>query len=201
MVFRCVRVVRQLLAKNREVGLFCNVALRRSMPPFSPLIEFLDANRAIAPSSCSIHKAMIRDARPIEERPGSDGGVASASRSTTSPTCASARRLATRGFAVKVPQSLLLDHQCGRRASIPPTSLTYWRARHRDDRREIETKPWSSTCSIDVRYGQGCLFSPPRRCGRRPSGAGETTMWSGPPPGDSRTKAARSSGHPARRRV
>src|SRR6478736_5097391 len=52
VVFRCVQVVRRLLLKNREVGLFCNLsgATLTDSAVFPQLLEFLDANRAIAPS-------------------------------------------------------------------------------------------------------------------------------------------------------
>src|ERR1700688_2743376 len=52
VVFRCVQVLRRLLIKNREVGVFCNlsVATLTDAVVFPQLLEFLDANRAIAPS-------------------------------------------------------------------------------------------------------------------------------------------------------
>ena len=50
-VLRCVQVVRRLLLKNREIGLFCNLAVATLTDSgFPQLLEFIEANRAIAPS-------------------------------------------------------------------------------------------------------------------------------------------------------
>src|SRR4029077_14685408 len=48
VVFRSVQVLRRLLLKNREVGVFCNlsVATLTDAVVFPQLLEFLDANRA-----------------------------------------------------------------------------------------------------------------------------------------------------------
>src|SRR5207247_9491280 len=69
MVFRCVQVVRRLLAKNRELGLFCNIsgATLTDAAVFAQLLEFLDANRAIAPAIVfEFTHGAIRAAGPIE---------------------------------------------------------------------------------------------------------------------------------------
>src|SRR5207253_2320496 len=69
VIFRCVQVVRRLLAKNREIGLFCNVSAKTlsDVTVFSQLIEFLDANRAIAPSIIlGFTQGAFRAAGPIE---------------------------------------------------------------------------------------------------------------------------------------
>ena len=52
VIFRCVQVVRRLLTKNRELGLFCNISgsTLADAAVFAQLIEYLDANRAIAPA-------------------------------------------------------------------------------------------------------------------------------------------------------
>ncbi|HTV38269.1 MAG TPA: EAL domain-containing protein, partial [Xanthobacteraceae bacterium] len=50
-VLRCVQVVRRLLLKNRDIGLFCNVSgATLTDAGFAGLLEFMEANRAIAPS-------------------------------------------------------------------------------------------------------------------------------------------------------
>ena len=52
MLFRCVQVLRRLLMKNREIGLFCNIALSTLNDPefFPQFSQFMEANRALAPS-------------------------------------------------------------------------------------------------------------------------------------------------------
>ena len=69
VVFRCVQVLRRLLLKNREVGVFCNlsVATLTDAVVFPQLLEFLDANRAIAPSLVlEFTQSGLRGAGPIE---------------------------------------------------------------------------------------------------------------------------------------
>jgi cyclic-di-GMP phosphodiesterase TipF (flagellum assembly factor) len=52
VTFRCVQLVRRLLLKNRDIGLFWNLSVKTLTDPtyFPQLLEFLAANRAIAPS-------------------------------------------------------------------------------------------------------------------------------------------------------
>jgi cyclic-di-GMP phosphodiesterase TipF (flagellum assembly factor) len=52
MLFRSVQVVRRLQIKNREIGLFCNVSptTLNDTTVFPEILQFMDANRAIAPS-------------------------------------------------------------------------------------------------------------------------------------------------------
>src|SRR5262249_22111019 len=69
VVFRCVQVVRRLQLKNREVGLFCNLsaATLNDMAVFGHLLEFLEANRAIASSLVlEFTQSALRNAGPIE---------------------------------------------------------------------------------------------------------------------------------------
>src|SRR5207244_1317408 len=68
-VFRCVQVVRRLLLKNRDIGVFCNVSgsTLTNSAVFGQLLEFLDANRAIAASLVlEFTQAALRAAGPIE---------------------------------------------------------------------------------------------------------------------------------------
>src|SRR5690242_5767729 len=53
VMLRCVQVLRRLMVRNKEVGVFCNVAastLSSSTAIFSQCLDFLDANRALASS-------------------------------------------------------------------------------------------------------------------------------------------------------
>jgi cyclic-di-GMP phosphodiesterase, flagellum assembly factor TipF len=50
-VLRCVQVVRRLLLKNRDIGVFCNLSgATLTDAGFPQLLELVEANRAIAPS-------------------------------------------------------------------------------------------------------------------------------------------------------
>src|SRR5688572_30191070 len=69
VVFRCVQVIRRLLMKNRDIGLFCNLsgATLTDAPVFQQLLDFLDANRAIAPSIIlEFTHSALRSFGPIE---------------------------------------------------------------------------------------------------------------------------------------
>jgi len=61
VIFRCVQVVRRLLLKNRDIGLFCNLSATTLTDStcFPRFLDFMDANRAIA--SARVHAE--RDAR------------------------------------------------------------------------------------------------------------------------------------------
>src|SRR5258708_20784981 len=68
VVFRCVQVLRRLLLKNREVGIFCNlsVATLTDAVVFPQLLDFLDANRAIPPPlGLEFTQGALRAAGPI----------------------------------------------------------------------------------------------------------------------------------------
>ena len=53
LLFRSVQVLRRLLMKDREIGVFCNVSGSTLRDPefFSQFSDFMDANRALAPAS------------------------------------------------------------------------------------------------------------------------------------------------------
>ena len=50
LLFRCVQVLRRLLLKNREIGLFCNVSSTTltDSSVFPQFLEFIEANRALS---------------------------------------------------------------------------------------------------------------------------------------------------------
>ena len=52
VMLRCVQVLRRLMVRNKEVGVFCNVAAATLSNPatFAQCLDFLDANRALAAS-------------------------------------------------------------------------------------------------------------------------------------------------------
>ena len=65
VVFRCVQVLRRLLLKNREVGVFCNlsVATLTDAVVFPQLLEFLDAHK---PDILCLQETHIKGNEPIE---------------------------------------------------------------------------------------------------------------------------------------
>ena len=170
VVFRCVQVVRRLLLKNREIGLFCNLSISTltDAAVFQQLLDFLDANRAIAPSIVlEFTQSALRAAGPMENESLSalaDRGFRF-SLDNLQDLRIEPRELANRGFRyVKVPGSLLLKPNDAT-ADIHPADLSDLLGRFGIDliAEKIESEGMVvDLLDYDVRFGQGFLFSPPR---------------------------------------
>ena len=169
VVFRCVQVVRRLLLKNRDIGLFCNLSdstLTDSV--LQQMLDFLDANRAIAPSVVlEFTQSALRSAGPIENESLSalaDRGYRF-SLDNLQDLRIEPRELAARGFRyIKVPGKLLLDPK-DTAADIHPADLSDLLGRFGIDliAEKIESEAMVvDLLDCDVRFGQGFLFSPPR---------------------------------------
>src|SRR5262249_31481949 len=112
--YPCVQVGRRLQIKNREIGLFCNLsgATLTDGTVFPQLLDFLDANRAIAPSLVlELTQSTLRAAGPIENESLSalaERGFRFSLDNVTDLRI-EPRELAIRGFRfVKVQANLLL---------------------------------------------------------------------------------------------
>jgi cyclic-di-GMP phosphodiesterase TipF (flagellum assembly factor) len=171
VTFRCVQLVRRLLLKNRDIGMFCNLSAKTLTDPafFSQLLEFLAANRAIAPSLVLqlTHTAVA--AMGAAEHEGlaalSERGFHLSVDHLTTLRLDPAE-LANRGFRyVKVHSDLLLK-------GVRPAPADAAAAELSDrlgcfgidlivDRIDDE-KSVMDLLDHDVRLGQGSLFSPPR---------------------------------------
>ena len=69
VMLRCVQVLRRLMVRNKDVGVFCNVAAATlsSAQNFSQCLDFLEANRALAPSFIlEFKQSMFRNLGPVE---------------------------------------------------------------------------------------------------------------------------------------
>ena len=169
-VLRCVQVVRRLLLKNREVGLFCNLAAATLTDAgFPELLEFVEANRAIAPSLVfEFAQSAVRAMGPIEHE--SLAALAERgfrfSMDNLSDLRVEPRELTRRGFRfVKVPAALLLNQAGGADANIHSADFSDLLGRFGIDliAERIETESTVvDLLDYDVRFGQGFLFSPPR---------------------------------------
>jgi cyclic-di-GMP phosphodiesterase TipF (flagellum assembly factor) len=170
VIFRCVQVIRRLLAKNREIGLFCNVSASTLTDGsvFPQLLEFLEENRTIAPSVVfEFPQSAITAAGPIELE--SLAGLAERgyrfSLDNVTDLRFEPRELLTRGFRfVKVRADVLL-----KRVAVPsdidPADLADLLGRFGIDL--IAERVESEGMVVDlldcgVRFGQGFVFSPPR---------------------------------------
>jgi cyclic-di-GMP phosphodiesterase, flagellum assembly factor TipF len=171
VVFRCVQVVRRLLLKNRDIGLFCNVAgsTLTDATVFAQLVEFLDANRAIAPSLVlEFTQSAVRAMGPIEH----ESLAALAERGfrfsldNVADLRFEPRELADRSFRfIKIPASLLLNRTGTAATDIHPADLSDLLGRFGIDLVADKIEGEGSVVDLldyDVHYGQGFLFSAPR---------------------------------------
>jgi cyclic-di-GMP phosphodiesterase TipF (flagellum assembly factor) len=169
-VFRCVQVVRRLLLKNRDIGLFCNLSgATLTGADFPQLLEFADANRAIAASLVfEFTQGAVRALGPIEHE--SLAALAERgfrfSMDNVVDLRIEARELASRGFRyIKVPATLLLNRVGAASTDIHPADLSDLLGRFGIDliAEKIESEGTVvDLLDYDVRFGQGFLFSPPR---------------------------------------
>ena len=170
-VFRCVQVVRRLLLKSRDVGLFCNLSAATLNDPvmFQQLLDFMDANRALAGSLVfEFRQEAYRNFGPIEHEclaALAERGFRFSMDHVTDLHM-SPNELADRAFRfLKVPAKLLLNKVAGVHTDIDPEDLADLLARSGIDliAERIETETTVvDILDYDVRFGQGFLFSPPR---------------------------------------
>jgi cyclic-di-GMP phosphodiesterase, flagellum assembly factor TipF len=169
-VLRCVQVVRRLQLKNRDIGLFCNLSgSTLTDSSFPHLLEFVEANRAIAPSLVfEFTQSAVRAMGPIEH----ESLAALAERGFRFSMDGLAdlrfdpRELTARGFRfIKAPAELLLNRAGAASTDIHPADLSDLLGRFGIDliaeRIESETTV-VDLLDYDVRFGQGFLFAPPR---------------------------------------
>jgi cyclic-di-GMP phosphodiesterase TipF (flagellum assembly factor) len=171
MVFRSVQVVRRLTAKNREVGLFCNLSAATlvNATVFHEVSDFLEANRALGQFLVfQFPQEAVRAMGPIE----TEALAALAGRGfrfsidQIADLRIEPRELAERGFRfIKVPASLLLSRATQPGADIHPADFSDLLGRFGIDLIAERIERESTVVDLldyDVRFGQGTLFSPPR---------------------------------------
>ena len=79
VMLRCVQVLRRLMVRNKDVGVFCNVAAATLGNPttFAQCLDFLEANRALAPSFVlEFKQATFRNLGPDRNRASRGAGAA-----------------------------------------------------------------------------------------------------------------------------
>jgi cyclic-di-GMP phosphodiesterase TipF (flagellum assembly factor) len=169
-VTRCVQVVRRLLLKNREIGLFCNVSgLTLTDASFSTFLDLVEANRAIAPSLVfEFSQSAVRAMGPIEH----ESLAALAERGfrfsidNLTDLRVEPRELMDRGFRfIKASAGLLLNRVGATSSDIHPADFSDLLARYGIDliAERIESENVVvDLLDYDVRFGQGFLFAPPR---------------------------------------
>jgi cyclic-di-GMP phosphodiesterase TipF (flagellum assembly factor) len=181
VMLKCVQVLRRLMVRNKDVGVFCNVAAATLGNPttFAQCLDFLEANRALAPSLVlEFKQATFRNLGPTE----TEHLAALAQRGFrfsidhVTDLRIEPRELADRGVRfIKVPAALLLDQRQNAGSDIHPSDLSDLLGRFGIDliAERIEgERAVVDLLDFDVRFGQGFLFAPPRPL--RPEGASAT---------------------------
>jgi cyclic-di-GMP phosphodiesterase TipF (flagellum assembly factor) len=171
VMLRCIQVLRRLMVRNKEVGVFCNVAAATLSNPatFAQCLDFLDANRALAASFVlEFKQSTFRNLGPAE----TEHLAALAQRGYrfsidhVTDLRIEPRELADRGVRfIKVPASLLLDQRQTSASDIHPSDLSDLLGRFGIDliAERIEgERAVVDLLDYDVRFGQGFLFSAPR---------------------------------------
>ena len=171
VMLRCVQVLRRLLVRNKEVGVFCNIAAATlgDAEAFAPCLDFLEANRALAPSFVlEFKQSTLRNLGPVEvehlaalAKRGYRFSIDHVTDLRIEP-----RELADRGIGfIKVPAALLLDPKQNSVSDIHPSDLSDLLGRFGVDlvAERIEgERAVVDLLDYDVRFGQGFLFAAPR---------------------------------------
>jgi cyclic-di-GMP phosphodiesterase TipF (flagellum assembly factor) len=171
VMLRCVQVLRRLMVRNKDVGVFCNVSAMTITNPtnFAQCLDFLEANRALAPSFVlEFKQTTLRKLGPAEtenlaalSQRGYRFSIDHVTDLRFEP-----RELADRGVRfIKVPAALLLDPKQSSTSDIHPSDLSDLLGRFGIDliAEKIEgERAVVDLLDFDVRFGQGFLFAPPR---------------------------------------
>jgi cyclic-di-GMP phosphodiesterase, flagellum assembly factor TipF len=181
VMLRCMQVLRRLMVRNKDVGIFCNVAAATlgNAETFAQCLDFLEANRALASSFVlEFKQSTFRNLGPIE----SEHLAALAARGYrfsidhVADLRIEPRELADRGVRfIKVPAALLLDQKQTSSSDIHASDLSDLLGRFGIDliAERIEgERAVVDLLDYDVRFGQGFLFAAPRPL--RPEGASAT---------------------------
>jgi len=171
LLFRSVQVVRRLQLKNREIGLFCNIAAStlNDKELFPEILTFMDANRALASSLVlEMRQNTLRAMGPLETE-----SLAALrelgfrfSMDQVTDLRMEPRDLGERGIRyVKVAASFLLGEAASAGSDIHAADLSDLLGRFGisliAERIEGEAQV-VDLLEYDVRFGQGFLFSQPR---------------------------------------
>jgi cyclic-di-GMP phosphodiesterase TipF (flagellum assembly factor) len=190
LVFRCVQVTRRLQLKSRDVGLFCNISpsTLADSTNFRQFLDFMDANRALAPAlTFEFSQSAYRAFGPFEHE--SLAALAERgfrfSMDHVTDLRMEPKELAEHWFRfIKVPAKLLLNKTNGTQSNIHAEDLADLLARSGIDliAERIESESMVlDLLDYDVRFGQGFLFSPPRpvRAEALQAGSGDAVVPAG----------------------
>jgi len=171
LLFRSAQVVRRLQLKNRDASLFCNLAAStlNDQPLFLDILQFMENNRALAPSLVLEFKQdMLREMGPLETE-----SLAALHKlgfrfcmDQVTDLRIEPRVLAEHGVRyIKVRTPFLLDKSGANDSDIHISDLSDLLKRHGisliAERVEAEAQV-VDLLEQELRFGQGFLFSQPR---------------------------------------
>ena len=171
LLFRCVRVVRRLVERNREIGVFCNISANSLLDSefFPQFLEFMKQNEELSDALIfEFSQSTINGAGPLELESLAMlrelGFRFSLDRVTSMDI--DFQSLADRGFRyLKVPAETLINGMSSAGAQIHSADLKALLQRFGLTliAEKIETERDVVTLlDFDVSLGQGYLFSEPR---------------------------------------
>jgi cyclic-di-GMP phosphodiesterase TipF (flagellum assembly factor) len=168
---RAVLIVRRLLSKNRDIGLVCNISTRTLAEPQSSqqLLRLFEANQELVSTLVlELPQSFWRATGPLAQASLvalTKLGVRF-SMDRINDLRMEPRELADRGIRlIKVPAKLLLTVSEARATDIHPADLSDLMARFGIGliAEQIEDEATvADLLDLEVRLGQGFLFSPPR---------------------------------------
>jgi cyclic-di-GMP phosphodiesterase TipF (flagellum assembly factor) len=170
ILFRCVQVLRRLMVRSKDIGVFCNISAATLGNPqmFAQCLDFLETNRVLAPSLILEFKQdTFRHLGPLQsEHLGKLAQLGYRfSIDNVSDLRIDGRDLADRGVGfIKVPAKLLLDTQPAA-TDIHAADLCNLLRRFGIEliAEKIEgERAVVDLLDYDVGLGQGFLFSAPR---------------------------------------
>ncbi|OJU30103.1 MAG: diguanylate phosphodiesterase [Nitrobacter sp. 62-13] len=171
VVVHCMEVLRRLQMRNKDASLFCNLsaATLGNRTAFGQCLDFLEANRALAPSLILEFKHSTLRGLGLTE---SEHLAALAQRGYrfsvdhVTDLRIEPRELADRGVRfIKVPASLLLDPNQTSASDIHPADISDLLGRFGIDliaERIEDERAVVDLLDYDIGFGQGFLFAAPR---------------------------------------
>ncbi|MGI9413391.1 MAG: EAL domain-containing protein [Hyphomicrobiales bacterium] len=171
LLFRCVKVMRRLVERNREIGVFCNISANSLLDPefFPHFLEFMQQNRELAGSLIfEFSQATVNGAGPLEQESMSLLSEIGFRFSLDHVTDLNIdfHLLSEQGFRfLKVDAHTLIDGMAGAGAQIHSADLKALLGRYGIElvAEKVETeRDVVNLLDFEVGLGQGYLFSEPR---------------------------------------
>jgi cyclic-di-GMP phosphodiesterase TipF (flagellum assembly factor) len=171
MVARCVRVLRRLQEKTRDVGVFCNISAitLSDREIMAQILDFAEANRVLGPVlTFELPYPAVRamGARENESLARLTDLGFRLSVDHVSDLRFDARELADRKCAfMKIPASVLLGRAMQASSNIHPQDIAGLLLRNGIELIAEKVESEATVVDLldfDLKFGQGNLFSPPR---------------------------------------